>query len=66
MLVKIKDVSGLHREIEGNVIVNTSSVDYDRYIKRRDVMKKQSERISVIEQDVSDIKSMLKELINKL
>lgn len=64
-LVKIKDSKGLHREVESKTILNTSSDDYYKYIKRRNAFKKQHERLDQIEDDVTEIKSMLRELLNK-
>lgn len=64
-LVKIKDVKGLHREVESNTILNTSSDDYDKYIRRREAFRQQHTRLDQIEQDVSEIKSMLRDLLSK-
>lgn len=63
-LVKIKDSKGLHREVESRAILNTSSDDYYKYIKRRNAFKQQHERLDQIEEDVTEIKSMLRELLN--
>jgi len=64
-LVKIKDSKGLHRELDSNAILNTAHDEYYKYLKRRDAFKQQHQRLDQIEEDVTEIKSMLRELLNK-
>lgn len=64
-LVKVKDSVGLHREINSGAIVNTSVDDYEKYMKRKEAALSQKKRLDKMEQDVSEIKSMLKELVSK-
>lgn len=65
-LVKIKDSLNLHREVESNTILNTSTDEYNKYIQRREAAMKQANRIDKIEKDVAEIKTLLKDLIGKL
>ena len=65
-LVKIKDSLNLHREVESNTILNTSLDEYNKYIQRRESAMRQAQRIDKIENDVAEIKTLLKDLIGKL
>lgn len=65
-LVKVKDSVGLHRDLGCGAIVNTSVDDYNKYMKQRQSALSQKSRLETLENDVTEIKSMLKELIGKL
>ena len=63
----------LLRNAKTNSIVNTNSTDYEKYVTRRDVKKAQSEQVNSIEEDLanlksemSEIKSLLKELVSNV
>ena len=69
--VKVKDHSNLVRDPSTNCIINTSQSDYDQYLARRKQKRGEHERVEIMEQDLSDlkseigeIKSLLKELVN--
>lgn len=62
-LIKVKDSIGLHREMESGAILNTSSDDYNKYIKQRESMLSQKQRVDKLESDISEIKSMLNQLL---
>ena len=64
-LVKVKDSNGLHREMESNAIVNTAHDEYYKYLKRRKAFQQQHQRLDKIEEDVTEIKTMLRELLSK-
>ena len=69
--VKVKDHSNLVRDPSTNSIINTSQSDYDQYLARRKQKRGEHERVEIMEQDLSDlkseigeIKSLLKEILN--
>ena len=69
--VKVKDHSNLVRDPSTNCIINTSQSDYDQYLARRKQKRGEHERVEIMEQDLSDlkseigeIKSLLKEILN--
>ena len=69
--VKVKDHQNLLRDPYSNGIINTNKSEYDEYIARRDAANKQKEKSLNVEEDVanlkselSEIKSLLKELVN--
>jgi hypothetical protein len=53
----------LFREDSG-AIVNTDTAEYLQYVKLRAEKKKQREEIDQIKEDISEIKSLLMEIIN--
>jgi len=53
----------LFREDSG-AIVNTDTAEYLQYVKLRAERKKQREEIDQIKDDISEIKSLLMEIIN--
>jgi len=53
----------LFREDSG-AIVNTDTAEYLQYVRLRAEKKKQREEIDQIKEDISEIKSLLMEIIN--
>jgi len=65
-LLDMKRVEGhkhLFREDSG-AIVNTDTNGYNQYVRLRTERKKQREEIDGLKQDISEIKSLLMEIIN--
>ena len=61
----------LARDPETNSIVNVNNISYDQYIASRKAKNQKNQKIQTIEDevasikdDINDIKSLLKELIN--
>ena len=68
---KVKDNSDLVRDPNTGAILNTNSLDYDKYVAQRKVKNQEHEKTKNIERDIStlrqeldEIKSLLKELVN--
>ena len=68
---KVKDNSDLVRDPSTGAILNTNSLDYDKYVAQRDaknVEHKKTENIvrdiSTLRQELDEIKSLLRELVN--
>ena len=68
---KVKDNSDLVRDHNTGAILNTNSLDYDKYVAQRKVKNKEHEKTENIERDIStlrqeldEIKSLLRELVN--
>ena len=68
---KVKDNSDLVRDPDTGAILNTNSLDYDKYVAQRKVKNKEHEKTENIERDIStlrqeldEIKSLLRELVN--
>ena len=61
----------LARDPKTNTIVNTNNVSYDQYIASREAKNEKNQKMQTIEDevatikdDINDIKSLLKELLN--
>tara|TARA_B100001996_G_scaffold326721_1_gene273267 strand:- start:848 stop:1069 length:222 start_codon:yes stop_codon:yes gene_type:complete len=72
-MYKVKDHSDLVRDPHNNAIVNTNSLDYEKYISRRNSSNQKDIRVDTIESDLSslkneinEIKSLLKELVTNV
>ena len=76
--IQVKDHANLARDPNTNQIVNTSDFEYNQYVVRRDSRKREREKqvttegdLNVMKTDldnlkgeISEIKSLLKELVN--
>ena len=67
----VKDNSDLVRDPDTGAILNTNSLDYDKYVAQRKVKNKEHQKTENIERDIStlrqeldEIKSLLRELVN--
>tara|TARA_B100001287_G_C22414508_1_gene403999 strand:+ start:273 stop:494 length:222 start_codon:yes stop_codon:yes gene_type:complete len=69
--IKVKDNENLVRDSKSNCIINTNKSEYDEYLARR--KSKQSEKnkvenlekdMNILKNELSEIKSLLKEIIN--
>jgi len=68
---KIKDHQDFVKDPDTNSIVNTNKSEYKKYIISRNLKKQKVEKVQNIEDevanmksDISEIKSLLKELLN--
>ena len=66
MYKKVEGHSSLVRDTESGAVINNDSTSYQNYIAMREQKLKEKERIDSIEEDIVEIKSLLKDLINKL
>ena len=62
-MIRVEGHKHLFREDSG-AIVNTDTAEYLQYVKLRAERKKQREEIDQIKDDISEIKSLLMEIIN--
>jgi transposase len=70
MYAKVRDHDNLVRDMSSKAVLNTDKEGLQEYLRKRDLAKKQQEeqfetknRLEKIEQDMSDIKNLLKELV---
>tara|TARA_Y100000004_G_scaffold80445_1_gene90419 strand:+ start:428 stop:628 length:201 start_codon:yes stop_codon:yes gene_type:complete len=66
MYKKVEGHSSLVRDTESGAVINNDSTSYQNYIAMREQKLKEKERIDNIEDEIVEIKSLLKDLINKL
>tara|TARA_B100000131_G_scaffold179775_1_gene173453 strand:- start:19 stop:243 length:225 start_codon:yes stop_codon:yes gene_type:complete len=70
-LNKVKDRSDLARDPKTGSIINVNNLDYEKYVASRKVKNAKAKQVSTIEDDLAnlknemnEIKSLLKELVN--
>ena len=70
MYAKVKEHENLIRDMNSKAVLNTDKEGLQEYLRKRDLAKKEQteqietkNRLEKIEQDMSDIKNLLKELV---
>ena len=64
--VKVEGHSDLVRDEMSHAIINTDMEQYRLIVSRRELMKSQKNEINTLKQEVTEIKFLLKEMIEKL
>lgn len=63
-MIRIEGHQNLYRDEKTGAIVNTDTAGYSLYIKMKNEKQRQREEIDQLKSDVSEIKDLLRELIN--
>ena len=63
---KVEGHIDLVRDESSSAIINTNVEQYRLVMKRREVMKAQRSEINTLKQEVTEIKGLLKDIIEKL
>lgn len=63
-MIPVEGHKNLFRDEKSGAIVNTDTLGYSQYIKMKNEKQKQREEIDKIKDDIVEIKSLLKELLN--
>ena len=63
---KVEGHSELVRDEMSHAIINTDIEQYRLVVRRRELMKSQKNEINTLKQEVTEIKFLLKEMIEKL
>ena len=63
---KVEGHIDLVRDESSSAIINTNVEQYGLVMKRREVMKAQRSEINTLKQEVTEIKGLLKDIIEKL
>jgi hypothetical protein len=63
-MIPVEGEKSLYRDEKSGAIVNCDTFGYSQYIKMKNEKQKQREEIQQIQNDISEIKSLLKEIIN--
>ena len=60
----VKNNRDLARDPKTNCIVNVNDLEYQKYISSRSVKQKRNESLDSMKNEMNEIKSLLKELVN--
>lgn len=63
-MIPVEGTKNLYRDEISGAIVNCDTIAYNQYIKMREEKRLQKNEIEKIKDDIDEIKSLLKELIN--
>ena len=63
---KVEGHSELVRDEMSHAIINTDVEQYRLVVRRRELMKSQKNEINTLKQEVTEIKGLLKDIIEKL
>lgn len=63
--VKVKGQPELLRDTKTQAVINTDRTSLEEYKKRRDLARKSREEMDMLKNDVSEIKQMLLQLLQK-
>jgi hypothetical protein len=66
MYKKVEGHSELIRDMDSGAVINNDTTAYQNYITMREQKIKEKQRLDNLENEVGEIKSLLKDLINKL
>ena len=64
-LIPVKDHKGLFRDSHSQAIINKNNHDIQAYIANRKKLLSDKERISSLEDELHDLKSMIQTLLDK-
>jgi len=64
-LIKVKDHPHLYRDEDTGAIINYDTLGYNRRIQRIESQKSQKEELDNMKKDIEEIKSLLKDFLNK-
>lgn len=64
-MIKVDGHSNLYRDEESGAIINTDSTSYNQYVKSISKDKLRRKEIEDMRKDIDEIKSMLREVLQK-
>ena len=64
-MIPVQGHKHLHRDEKSGAIVNNDSQGYSQYIAMRDKRKHEENELKRLRSDIDEIKSLLKEILNK-
>lgn len=66
MRAKVIDDKSLERDMKTGAVINTNRSAYLQAVERAAKAKNEKERIAKLEEEVSDIKNMLKQILERV
>lgn len=64
--IKVEGHMNLVRDEETKAVINVSKSDYKKYIEQKNIKEKESKRVNLLEIEVAEIKTDIKEIKNLL
>ena len=63
-MIPVKGYSELYRDETSNAILNCSDIEYNEYLKVKNIIINQKTEIDTIKNDIEEIKLLLRSLAN--
>tara|TARA_Y100001970_G_scaffold22048_1_gene25378 strand:+ start:21289 stop:21489 length:201 start_codon:yes stop_codon:yes gene_type:complete len=63
-MIRVEGHKNLYRDEDSGAIINHDTNGYSEYIKMRDLKRSQKDEIDKLKNEITEIKSLLKELVN--
>ena len=63
-MIPVKGHSELYRDENSNAILNCSDIEYNEYLKVKNIIINQKTEIDTIKNDIEEIKLFLRSLVN--
>jgi hypothetical protein len=63
-MIPVKGHSELYRDENSNAILNCSDIEYNEYLKVKNIITNQKTEIDTIKNDIEEIKLILHSLVN--
>jgi len=64
-MIKVEGHSNLYRDEETGAIVNRDVTSYNQYVNSMETKKLRREELDEMKKDIDEIKSLLREILNK-
>lgn len=64
--LKVENSGSLYRDPDTGAILNCNDSEYDSYLKNKRIAAQKSQEIDQLKNDVSELKSMMKLILEKL
>lgn len=64
--IKVENSNSLYRDIRSGAIINCSTTEYDNYMALKQKKLQEKNEIENIKNDVNELKSMMKLILDKL
>ena len=64
--LKVENSGSLYRDPDTGAILNCNDSEYDSYLKNKRIATQKSQEIDQLKNDVSELKSMMKLILEKL
>lgn len=65
-LNKVTNEPHLRKDVATGAVINVSSDEYDKYVKRKQMSREESTRIESLESELTEVKSMLRSVLDRL
>jgi len=66
MKIKVENSTSLYRDSDSGAIINCSNSEYENYMELKNKKLREQEEMENIKNDVSELKSMMKLILEKL